>query len=272
MTISESDFTYICRLLKDHSAIHLDPGKEYLVETRFVPLMKELGHETLASFVAWLRNNPIGLNHHRAVECLTTNETLFFRDSHPFDTFGNHLLPKLLERNISRKTLRIWSAACSTGQEPYTVEMILQEAAGRMKDWDVKILATDLSQNVLAKARDGFYNAHEISRGLPDPMLRKYFVQEKENWRVRPNMKDRIEFRQVNLVGAWPNVETMDLVFLRNVLIYFEPHIKKQIIGRISELMHPGSYLFLGGSETILGLSDGFRSHIIDKTVYYERL
>ena len=271
MEISSTDFAYICKFLREHSAIHLEAGKEYLVETRFLPLIRELGHDDLKSFINWLRQNPTGVIHQRAVEALTTNETLFFRDFHPFETLRQHLLPKVVELNQTSKCLNIWSAACSTGQEPYTIEMILQDHFPQLSHWKTKILATDLAQQILERAMEGRYSQLEINRGLPAPMLIKHFVRDGEWWKVKPALRERLEFRPLNLIGSWLGVAKMDIIFLRNVLIYFQPEVKKQILEKMYHQLNPGGYLFLGGSETLLGLSDRFKTHIFNATVVYQR-
>jgi len=269
--LRDEDFKYVCQLLKEQSAIHLEAGKEYLVETRLLPLLRGLGHDTLESYIGWMRQNPFGPNHQKAIEALTTNETLFFRDFHPFETLKKELLPPLLAKRESVKKLKIWSAACSSGQEPYTINMLLHDSFPQLSNWDVSILATDLAVSVLERAKEGAYSQLEINRGLPAPYLIKYFTRGVDFWRVQPFLQERIQFQPLNLIGAWLNVPNMDIVFLRNVMIYFQPDVKKKILERIFHQMNPGGYLFLGGSETILGLNDQFKSLTFDRTIVYQK-
>lgn len=269
--LRDEDFKYVCQLLKEQSAIHLEAGKEYLVETRLLPLIRGLGHDTLESYIVWMRQNPFGPNHQKAIEALTTNETLFFRDFHPFETLKKELLPPLLVKRESVKKLQIWSAACSSGQEPYTINMLLHDSFPQLSSWKVSILATDLAVSVLDRAKEGAYSQLEINRGLPAPYLIKYFTRGVDFWRVQPFLQERIQFQPLNLIGAWLNVPNMDIVFLRNVMIYFQPDVKRKILERIFHQMNPGGYLFLGGSETILGLNDQFKSLTFDRTIVYQK-
>ncbi len=173
MDLLATDFEYVCKMLKEHSAIHLEAGKEYLVETRLLPLAQKLGYPSLADYIQWMRQNSHGERHQQAVEALTTNETLFFRDFHPFETLKKHLLPSLLARKEGERRLKIWSMACSTGQEPYTINMMLNDSFPQLSTWNVQILATDLAQSILEKAKEGAYGQLEVNRGLPAPFLIK---------------------------------------------------------------------------------------------------
>jgi chemotaxis protein methyltransferase CheR len=271
MELTPEDFAYIARYLRDQSAIHLEPGKEYLVETRLFPLVRELGHDSFTAFFNWIKANPHSHIGQRVVDAMTTNETLFFRDFHPFETLRRHLLPQLITKKESTKTLHFWSAACSSGQEAYSLNMILREHFSNLNIWKVQILATDLSTTILEAAKAGRYSQLEVNRGLPAAYMLKYFKQEQDQWCVAPSVRERIEFRLMNLVSPWVSLPPMDIIFLRNVLIYFQPDVKKLLLERAYQQLNPGGYLLLGGSENIHGLSDRFRSHLFDKTIVYEK-
>ncbi|MFN8601182.1 MAG: protein-glutamate O-methyltransferase CheR [Candidatus Binatia bacterium] len=198
----------------------------------------------------------------------TTNETLFFRDVHPFEALRVKLLPELLARRTTRE-LRIWSAACSSGQEPYTIAMLLRESFPQLATWKVEILATDLSPTMVAKARAGVYGKIEINRGLPLPLLTKYFEQEGPDYRISDELRSMVTFREQNLATQWPAMGPFDLVFLRNVLIYFDVETKKSILSRTLRLMRPDGYLLLGAAETTLNLEDRFERLPLDRAGCY---
>jgi len=256
--MTAQDFDYVCRLVRDRSAVVLEAGKEYLVEGRLNPVARQLGLKSISELVGRLRSGPDNGLTARVVEAMVTTETSFFRDLHPFETLRTAVLPELIRRRADEKQLEIWCAACSTGQEPYSMAILLREHFPTLAGWRVNILATDLSGEVLGRAKEGRYNQIEVNRGLPAALLVKYFRQQGSSWELTEAVRHRVEFRELNLIRPWPFLPRMDLVFLRNVMIYFDPDTKKSILGRVARLLQPDGYVLLGGSETTLNLDDSF--------------
>jgi chemotaxis protein methyltransferase CheR len=269
MAISKTDFDYIANLARSHAAIVLEPGKEYLVENRLTPLAEQEGYGTLEKFIGKMRSEPVNGLHHKTIDALTTNETSFFRDFHPFEALRKHILPKLIEQRAATRQLTIWSAACSTGQEPYTLAMLLHEHFPQLRDWRISIVATDLSPTVLKTAQAGSYSQFEVNRGLPAAYLIKHFTKENERWHIKPELKKNIQFRAMNLIQPWPIMSPFDLVFIRNVMIYFDVETKKMILKRIRNCLLPHGYLFLGTAETTMNLDTEYKPVTFDKTVVY---
>jgi chemotaxis protein methyltransferase CheR len=216
-----------------------------------------------------LRAQPHSPLDRKVVDAMMTNETMFFRDAGFFDALKKSVLPQIIARRSAEKRLNLWCAACSTGQEPYSIVMLLLEHFPEIRDWTVRFLATDISADVLARAREGRYNQLEVNRGLPVQLLVKYFRKEGTGWVVRENVQKMIDFRELNLTRPWPTLSEMDIVFLRNVLIYFEVETKKTVLGRVRRLLRPDGYLFVGGAETTINLDSSFQPVLFDKTVYY---
>jgi chemotaxis protein methyltransferase CheR len=271
MAISKADFDYIAQLTRSESAIVLEAGKEYLVESRLTPIAEQQGFGSLGAFIDKMRSTS-ALNgiHHLTIDALTTNETSFFRDFHPFESLRKEILPRIIEKRAAAKQLTIWSAACSTGQEPYTLAMLIQENFPQLADWKITILATDLSPTVLKVARLGHYSQFEVNRGLPASYLIKYFSKKEDRWHISPKLKQNIQFTSMNLIQPLPILPPFDLVFIRNVMIYFDVETKKLILNRIRNCLLPHGYLFLGGSETTLNLDPKYQPVVFGRTVAYE--
>ncbi len=257
--MTPQDFEFVCKLVRDRSAIVLEPGKEYLVQARLLPVAKQLQLASISDLVARLRASRDDRLNTQVIEAMVTTETLFFRDHLPFETLRTTVLPELIQRREAERRLEIWCAACSTGQEPYSLALLIREHFPRLASWLVNILATDLSGEVLAWAREGRYNQIQVNRGLPAALLAKHFRQHGANWELNENIRSAVEFRELNLVRPWPLLPRMDLVFLRNVMIYFDSETKKSILGQVGRLLRPDGYLLLGGAETTLNLDDSFR-------------
>lgn len=269
MTLTRDDFNYIRKLVRDCSAIVLETGKEYLVESRLVPLVHQEGFDSIESFVRALkRSRPNGL-HTRVIEAMTTNETTFFRDVHPFEAVKIEVLPRIILNRASERSLVIWSAATSSGQEPYSVAMILREHFPQLDAWNVRIIATDISREMLARTREGIYTQLEISRGLPTPLLKKYFDRKDGEWQAKSALRQMIETREVNLARDWPALPVADIIFIRNVLIYFDVETKKTILGKVRGLLRPDGVMFMGAAETTFGIDDGFECVQHDKVNYF---
>lgn len=247
-------FDYFRELVLSRSAIVLEAGKEYLVESRLAPVARQHGFATLDELAAAMRRVPFGAMHRQTVEAMTTNETSFFRDIHPFDALRKAVLPELIARKSAKRELNIWCGAASTGQEPYSVAMLLREHFPELRSWKLTFLATDIATNVLARARAGRYTQLEVNRGLPAPLLVKHFAKDGTEWQISDDIRGMVEFRELNLIDPWPAMPTIDVVFMRNVLIYFDVTTKRQILDRVRRVMSPQGYLLFGSAETTMGL------------------
>ena len=265
-------FGYIRQLVLARSAIVLEAGKEYLVESRLAPLAKVHGFASLDDFADAMAVAAFGTMHRQTVEAMTTNETSFFRDIHPFEALKKTLIPEVLARKASSRQLNIWCAAASSGQEPYSVAMLLREHFPELASWKITFIATDLSNAVLAKARSGRYGQLEVNRGLPAPLMVKYFTKDGTEWVIRDDIRNMIDFRELNLIEKWPLMPVFDIVMIRNVLIYFDIATKKQILKNIRGVMSPNGILMLGGAETTMGLDDQFERVQVDKGVAYRQV
>jgi chemotaxis protein methyltransferase CheR len=257
--MTDQDFDAVCGLLRERSAVVLDAGKQYLVEARLRPLVHELRLNSIGELVAQVRRHPANGLDRQIVEALVTTESSFFRDHHPFEGLRREVLPDLINRRRAERRLNIWCAASSTGQEPYSLALLIREHFPELAGWNVSLLASDLSRAVLARAREGRYNQIEVNRGLPAALLVRYFEQHGTSWQLKASIRGMVDFREINLAGAWPSLPRMDLVLLRNVMIYFEVETKKTILGRLARLLSPDGYLVLGGVETTLNLDDAYR-------------
>ena len=256
MTISTDAFTFVRELVRAESAIVLEPGKEYLVESRLVPLARTAGHPDVDAFVKELssRRNPATLR--LVVEALTTNETSWFRDSDPFTALRQSVFPALAKTRPNRQ-LRVWAAACSSGQEPYSILMTAQDTP-ELTGWKIDLLATDLSQEMLDRARTGQYSQLEVNRGLPATTLVRHFERSGLGWRISPALSAQVQFKQLNLMRPFPPLGKFDVVFLRNVLIYFDLATKRDILRRVRQVMAPDGHLFLGAAEMTMGVDDAW--------------
>lgn len=267
--MTTADFNYVCNFVREESAIVLEAGKEYLVESRLQTLARKENLDSVDALIGKLKA-PGGLSFQRKiVDAMTTNETSFFRDIHPFEALRNQILPDLVQLRGKERRLALWCGAASTGQEPYSVLMLLAQHFPELLGWDFKFLATDLCGEVLARARGGRFTQLEVNRGLPAALLSRYFARHGAEWEIQADLRRRVDFRELNLVKDWPVMPAMDIVFLRNVMIYFDVPTKKAILSRIRRLLKPGGYLFLGGAETTFNVDDGFERVVLDKTTCY---
>lgn len=269
MTIAAGDFDYIRRLVHDGAAIVLEPGKEYLAESRLVPIARAEGFATIAELVARLQADPRSVLHRKVIEAMTTNETTFFRDVHPFEALRQHVLPELIAARETTRQLTIWCGASSSGQEPYTIAMVLRHHFPALAGWTVRIVATDIARSMLERTREGLYSQLEVNRGLPAPMLVKWFTKEGTHWRVKPELRSMVETVELNLAGAWPALPACDVVFMRNVLIYFDVPTKQSILERVRRHLRPDGWLFLGGAETTLNVDDQFERVPLGRATTY---
>jgi chemotaxis protein methyltransferase CheR len=258
MTISRAEFEYVQGLLHQRAGIVVEAGKEYLVESRLEPLARREGFQSLQDFIAILRARPFNTLHHKMVQAMTTNETFFFRDVRPFEVLRTKVIPDLMIRHAADRRLTFWCAASSTGQEPYSVAMLIHEHFSQLQGWNVRFIASDLSGDVLARAIRGCYTQLEVNRGLPAHYLVKYFTQRGDEWQIRDDIRRMIEFRELNLAEAWSFLPQMDVIFMRNVLIYFNLDTKREILRKAAQLLNPAAYLMLGSAETTLNIADEF--------------
>ena len=270
MTVDARDFDYIAQLVWRRSAIVLEPGKEYLVESRLTPLVRREGGEKVADLVARLQESTETTLHAQVVDAMTTNETSWFRDRLPFDALTGHVLPDLLQKRAASRRITIWSAGCSSGQEPYSIAMLLMNALSMHPGWSVQIIATDLSEEMLARARRGRYGQLEVNRGLPAQLLVTNFERIGMEWEVKESIRNMVDFRHLNLAGPFDAMlPQVDVVFLRNVLIYFDVETKKQVLKRVRTVLRPDGYLFLGGAETTLNVDEAFEPVQLDRATCY---
>lgn len=268
--LTATDFDFISALLRGSAAIVLEKGKEYLVEARLTPLAHREGFPSLGALIATLRRDRLpGQLHAKTVDALTTNETYFFRDFHPFEALRSQIVPELIARQAASRRLTIWCAACSTGQEPFTLAMLLREHFPALASWQIEIIGTDLSPTVLRQAASGRFNQIEVNRGLPATYLVKYFTQQDGGWVLKPEIRAMVEFRPLNLIEPWPILPPCDLIFIRNVMIYFDLETKRAILKKLRHCLRPDGSLFLGSSETTLNIDPYWAPKTVGPTVVY---
>ena len=268
--LAPEDFAYLREVVRQRSAIVLDDSKAYLVESRLVPVARRNGLGSLSELVTRLRADRAGPLHDLVVDAMTTNETSFFRDVHPWTVLEKVWLPELIQRRAAQRTLTIWNAACSSGQEPYSLAMLLRDKFPHIvESWNVRIIATDLSAEMLGRSATGRYTQLEVNRGLPAPLLVKHFRRDGQYWQVSDEVRAMVEFRALNLVAPWPFLPQVDLLFLRNVLIYFDLPTKQRILAKVREVLRPDGLLLLGTAETTLNVDDRFDRVAVDRATAY---
>lgn len=255
--MTPSDFTFMSQMLKRRSGLVVTPDKTYLLENRLAPVARRFQLAGIDAIVAKLKagDEPLAS---AVVEAMTTNESFFFRDKTPFEHFEKVMFPALMRARASQRKLRIWCAAASTGQEPYSLAMLLKERSAQLQDWKVEIIGTDLSSEVLSRAKSGLYSQFEIQRGLPIQMLVKYFTKEGEQWRIKDDIRAMVQYRVFNLLDPFTGLGAFDIVFCRNVLIYFDEPTKRNILDRLVQLLPADGYLLLGAAETVVGITSAF--------------
>jgi chemotaxis protein methyltransferase CheR len=257
--VTPHDYDYLRRLLRERSGLVLAADKQYLVESRLLPVARRAGLAGLPDLVVRLRAanaEPLAVE---VVEAMTTNESFFFRDKIPFEHFRDTIIPTLLSARAAQRRIRIWCAASSTGQEPYSLAMSLKEMGEATAGWRVEIIATDLSNEVLEKAKAGIYSQFEVQRGLPIALLIKYFSQNGDTWQIAPDIRAMVQFRPLNLLGDFAHLGVFDVVFCRNVLIYFDQETKTDVLERLARVTDRDGYLVLGAAETVVGLTESFK-------------
>jgi chemotaxis protein methyltransferase CheR len=257
MALNPADFTFLSGLIKKRSGINLTEDKTYLLESRLLPFARKMGLQSIEELVKQLKFANDEKLFTDVTEAMTTNESSFFRDLKPFEQLRNLVIPRLLQAYPTKKKFRIWSSACSTGQEPYSIAMSILECQAT-KGIEFEIVATDLASHVLEKAKAGIYSQFEVQRGMPVTLLIKYFKQSGENWHINDQVRNMVKFGQCNLTESLAQNGTFDIVFCRNVLIYFDNETKTQVLHNLSKQMEPLSVLFLGCAESIFGMEHRF--------------
>jgi chemotaxis protein methyltransferase CheR len=261
------EFDFLRKFLRDRSGLVLSDDKQYLIESRLVPVARRNGFASISEIVAKLRTQAPALEA-AVVEAMTTNESFFFRDKTPFEHLRDETMPALLAARAGQKKLRIWCAAASTGQEPYTIAMILADMAAKIAGWRIEILGTDLSTEVLDRAKAGLYTQFEVQRGLPIQLLMKHFTQKGDQWEISPAIRSMVQYRPLNLLRDFSSLGQFDIVFCRNVLIYFDQGTKIDVLSRICRMLAPDGYLTLGAAETVVGLTAAFKPHAERRGLY----
>jgi chemotaxis protein methyltransferase CheR len=257
--VTPLEYDFLRKLLKERSGLVLSDDKQYLVESRLLPLARKVGVAGLSELLAKLKAGAAEALVVDVVEAMTTNESFFFRDKIPFDHFRQTIVPSMLAARAKERRLRVWCAAASTGQEPYSLAICMREMAAQLAGWRIEIIATDLSLEVLEKAKAGIYSQFEVQRGLPIALLVKYFTQVGEMWQISPEMRAMVQYRPLNLLQNFASLGKFDVVFCRNVLIYFDQPTKIDVLERIARLLETDGYLVLGAAETVVGLTDSFK-------------
>lgn len=256
--MTPQDYEYLSKLLKERSGLQLAGDKQYLLESRLLPIARQQNCSSIGELVAKLKSfteEPLRI---RVTEAMTINESFFFRDKTPFDRFQDTVLPTMLKARADRKRLRIWCAAASTGQEPYSLAMMLKSRPGEFDGWKIDIVATDISNEVLEKAKGGLYSQFEVQRGLPIQLLLKYFKQDGDQWRIDQSLRDMVQFKKHNLLEDFAGLGMFDVIFCRNVLIYFDGKTKEDVLTRISRVLVRDGHLLLGAAETVVGFTNLF--------------
>jgi chemotaxis protein methyltransferase CheR len=269
MAVLTHDLDYLRNVVTQRSGNVVTAAQDYLFESRLQPLLAGVGLENLEDLITELRRAPFSAMHDRVAEAMTINETSFFRDQQPFDALRDVILPRIIAHKQNTRCLTIWSAACSSGQEPYSLAMLIRESFPELDTWQVRVLATDLSEDMVLRTRTGAYSQFEVNRGLPARMLMKYFDRHGTQWIVKPELRRMIDCRRANLTTIGPGLPPCDIILLRNVLIYFDLPGKEQILGRIHHVLQPHGCLFLGGGETLINMKAPFVREPVAQTVCF---
>jgi chemotaxis protein methyltransferase CheR len=271
MSLSPASFDFVRAVLRERSAHALEDDKVYLVEARLLPVARRQGFQSVEELVQQLRRRKNEKLLAEIVEAMAITETSFFRDESAFYALRQNVLPELIRQRINLRCLNIWSASCSSGQEPFSIAMLLCQYFPDLAGWNVRLLASDLSKTMLARASRGVYSDLEISRGVSAELRKIYFQKREDGWHIRDDLRRMVEFRQINLSSAWPEMPLLDIVLLRNVLIYFDTPTKQQILDKVHQVIHPDSYLVLGGAESTYNLDNRFLPVSFEKVSFFRR-
>lgn len=266
-----TSFEFVREFVRNEAGIVVEAGKEYLVDARLTPIARNAGFDSIDALVGKLKATRATELHRKVVDAMTTNETSFYRDVNPFELLRTQVLPTLIKARAHTRRLNIWYAATSTGQEPYSVSMLIREHFPELAGWHIEQIGTDISRPALDKARSGRYTQLEVNRGLPAKLLVKYFDKVGLDWQLRDSIRSMLKTQELNLNGPWPSFPTFDIVFIRNVMIYFDVPAKQKILGRIHDLLMPDGYMFLGAAETTINIDERFVRVPVDRTGCYQR-
>jgi chemotaxis protein methyltransferase CheR len=267
MTLTQAEFSFVSQLVRREASIVLAPGKEYLVEARLIPVARAVGAPGVTEFLADLQRRPDPSNQRRIIDALTTNETSWFRDREPFAALTDVVLPELVKSRGSARKVRLWSAASSSGQEAYSLAITLQE--NLPPGWSHEIMGTDISTEMIKRAEAAEYSQVEVNRGLPAAQLVQYFERSGAHWRITPALRRNVSFRLLNLTAPLPAMQPFDVIFLRNVLIYFDVAVKRTVLQNVARLLRPDGWLFLGAAETTIGIDDNYERVAAGRTSAY---
>jgi chemotaxis protein methyltransferase CheR len=267
MSLTQAEFTFVSQLVRKEAAIVLAPGKEYLVEARLIPVARAVGSASVTEFLADLQRRPNPINQRKIIDALTTNETSWFRDREPFAALTDVVLPELVKARASSRKVRLWSAASSSGQEAFSLAITMQERLP--PGWNYEIMGTDISTEMVKRAEAAEYSQVEVNRGLPASQLVQYFERAGAHWRITPALRRNVSFRLMNLTAPLPALQPFDVVFLRNVLIYFDVAVKRTVLQNVSRLLRPDGWLFLGAAETTIGIDDNYERVAAGRTSAY---
>jgi chemotaxis protein methyltransferase CheR len=267
MTLTQAEFSFVSQLVRKEASIVLAPGKEYLVEARLIPVARAVGSPSVTEFLADLQRRPNPANQRKIIDALTTNETSWFRDREPFAALTDVVLPELVKSRASTRKVRLWSAASSSGQEAYSLAITLQEHLP--PGWNYEIMGTDISTEMVKRAETAEYSQVEVNRGLPAAQLVQYFERAGAHWRITPQLRRNVSFRLMNLTAPLPAMQPFDVIFLRNVLIYFDVAVKRTVLQNVARLLRPDGWLFLGAAETTIGIDDNYERVAAGRTSAY---
>jgi chemotaxis protein methyltransferase CheR len=270
MSLNPAIFELVRTLLRERSAHALEDDKVYLVETRLLPVARRHGFKSIDDLVLHVSRTRQETLLAEIVESMTINETSFFRDENVFQALRRSVLPELVRQRAHLRCLNIWSASCSSGQEPFSIALLLRQHFPMIAGWNIRLLASDLSNEMLKRARRGVYSDLEISRGLPAELRETYFHKREDGWHIRDDLRRMVEFRQINLSSPWPELPPLDLILLRNVLIYFDTPTRQQILNKVRQVIHPNGYLMLGGAETTHNLDDRFLPVAFENVSFFQ--
>jgi len=268
-SITRENLAFIINTLRQIAGIDLSEEQEYLIIDKLSPVAKLTNHATVNNLINTIRIHPSSRIMESICDALTTNETLFFRDKIPFDTLKNEILPEVIHTQKDTQKLRIWSAACSSGQEPYSIAILIAEHFPELTNWNIEILASDISERALKKAEQGVYREFEIQRGLTPDLIARYFTNKNEVWQILPRLREQIYFERRNLLDPFHSIGPVDIVFCRYVLIYFDTMVKKLVLDNIASILSPNGYLFLGSAESVVNVTGSLER--VPGTVPYYR-
>jgi chemotaxis protein methyltransferase CheR len=270
--LGSTDLQWLRHMVQARTGVVVEEDKVYLVEARLAALADREGFGSVRELLAGLRmEENDGALHRAVIESLLVAETSFFRDLHPFEALRDRILPELVARRGSERTLHLWCAACASGQEPYSIAILLREHFPQLADWNVRLIASDVSHGILRRAREGAYTALEVNRGLPAPLLVRWFEKSGERWRVRDEIRSMVEFRELNLAAPWPSLPRLDLVLLRNALLYFDDPLRRAVLQRVRQALATDGVLMLGAGESPVGLDRGFVTVRDERCVSFRR-